>query len=77
MPLNNAGQEPLDNLTGQNVLATGTGDERVTVSASHEAIRDCGWAAIWDAASRKYDQGEVDRKGSQPLVRVTSADWKD
>jgi hypothetical protein len=77
MPLSDAGKPPLETLTGQNVLAMDAQDQRVTVSASSEAIQDYGWAAIWDTASRKYDKGEVDRSGSQPLVRVTAADCKE
>ena len=59
MPLSDAGLEPFETLTGQSVLATGTQGERITVSASPEAIKDCGWPAIWDAASRKYDKGKL------------------
>lgn len=42
--------------------------KRVTISASHEAIRDYGWPIIWRVASAKYDA----RRGEP--IRVTTAD---
>lgn len=51
-------------------------DRSVTVWVTDEALTDCGEAAIWDTASRKYDSGDVDRSGPLPKVIVTSAECR-
>lgn len=60
--------------TGVNTLAQDGAGNKVVVAASDEAIQDHGWAAIFAAASRKYDMGEIEPESNPPRVTVRTVD---
>ncbi|MBL0928914.1 MAG: hypothetical protein IBJ15_02135 [Alphaproteobacteria bacterium] len=62
--------------TGVNTLAHDAAGGKVVVAASDEAIQDHGWAAILDAASRKYAAGEIEPDSNPPRVSVRTVDCK-
>jgi len=62
--------------TGVNTLAHDAAGNKVVVAASDEAIQDHGWAAILDAASRKYAAGEIEPDSNPPRVSVRTVDCK-
>ena len=74
MPLTGTDRS-VDTLEGQNRLANDQSGKPVTVKATTEAIQDHGWPKIWEAASRKYDKGDVDLTGKQPIVVITTKDF--
>lgn len=75
MPVHEIGPQ-IQTLTGINVRAKDHAGKYVTVSASHEAIADCGWPSIWSAASSMYDAGEYETIKSVPVIRVTTGNCR-
>ena len=76
MALTDTGQR-VSTLEGTNAKATDGEGATVIVSASDEAISDCGWGAIFEAASRKLETGQSEPDSNPPLVRVHKADCDD
>ncbi|MGH6651081.1 MAG: hypothetical protein ACREB7_08120 [Sphingopyxis sp.] len=73
MPLTDTGvRVPTD--TGVNARAKDEEDRAVVVAASQEAIDDYGWGTIFAAASRKYDNRDLESDGEPPRVRVHTSD---
>jgi hypothetical protein len=62
----------VDALEGINARAKDATGNIVNVSASHEAILDFGWSAIFIAASRKYAADQTVPNSKPPKVRVTT-----
>lgn len=76
MPLTDTGMRvPTD--TGVNARAKDEDDRTVVVAASQAAIDDYGWGTIFAAASRKYDNRDLESDGEPPRVRVYTADCAD
>lgn len=65
----------IDTPEGTNARAVDSAGNTVIVSASHEAIQDHGWGAIFTAASQKYDRGDIVSGSKPPRARVTTADF--
>jgi hypothetical protein len=62
-------------LTGTNARAQDGSGGSVIVSASHEAIQDYGWQAIFDVASKKHATGQIEPGSNPPLVSVKTGDF--
>jgi hypothetical protein len=74
MPLYDTGDRARTE-AGENARAEDGEGRRVIVAASDEAIQDYGWGRIWDAAERKYDNGEYSEEAGRPrTVRITTTD---
>ena len=49
---------------------------RLVIVRAPAEVRDrFGWDAIWEKASEKYDNEDVDTSGRYPLVEVTVKDF--
>ena len=64
----------VETLSGVNAEAHNGLGATVVISATHEAIQDYGWGAIFKVASAKYDAGKTEPNSNPPLVRVTTGD---
>jgi hypothetical protein len=70
MPLSFTGDQ-METIAGVSIRATDHTGKRVVVIASQEAVQDHEIADVQNAASEKYDRGEVEADGT---VRVRNAD---
>jgi DNA-binding PucR family transcriptional regulator len=65
-----------NDLLGTNARAVDDLDGTVVVAASHEAIADKGWSAIFEVASAKYEADDIVADSAPPCVQVTSEDFE-
>lgn len=62
-------------IEGVSAKAVDDAGATVIVQASHEAVQDYGWDVIFEAASKKYDDGVVTSVGPPPIVKVNERDF--
>lgn len=46
----------------------------VTITATHDAIEQCGWDSIFEIASKKFDRDEIELIAGARIIRFGSKD---
>jgi hypothetical protein len=64
--------DALKNIKTDNYREIGSHGELIIAEASHEAVQDCGEAAVQQKASSKYDEAQV----LNNIITVKTSDFR-